>query len=159
MEDPAVDLWATDEVHFPQHGSRCRLWVPPETKDPVLLHKITNPNKLQTRCSPGFAEPRPLMPLLPELRGMSTPPHPTVVNHPATERTLPLTNHCDASLVLGFPFGFCLSLVRLWRKLLSHFVWHGTLTLHHVGSNDVSQRPRCQPRQHVYKIVIPSPHC
>ena len=38
MRDPAVDLWATDEVHFQQHGSRCRMWVPPETKDPILLH-------------------------------------------------------------------------------------------------------------------------
>jgi transposase len=27
-----------DEVHFQQHGSRCRMWVPPEIKDPVLLH-------------------------------------------------------------------------------------------------------------------------
>lgn len=26
-----------DEVHFQQHGSRCRMWVPPETKDPILL--------------------------------------------------------------------------------------------------------------------------
>ena len=39
--DPAVDLWAMDEVHFQQHGSRCRMWVPPETKDPVLLHHPT----------------------------------------------------------------------------------------------------------------------
>jgi len=30
-----------DEVHFQQHGSRCRMWVPPETKDPVLLHQPT----------------------------------------------------------------------------------------------------------------------
>ena len=27
-----------DEVHFQQHGSRCRMWVPPETRDPVLHH-------------------------------------------------------------------------------------------------------------------------
>ena len=27
-----------DEVHFQQHGSRCRMWVPPEVKEPVLLH-------------------------------------------------------------------------------------------------------------------------
>jgi len=38
MEHPGVDLWATDEVHFQQHGSRCRMWIPPEIKDPVLLH-------------------------------------------------------------------------------------------------------------------------
>jgi hypothetical protein len=36
--DPGVDLWALDEVHFQQYGSRCRLWVPPEDKDPILLH-------------------------------------------------------------------------------------------------------------------------
>jgi transposase len=41
MVDPRIDLWATDEVHFQQHGSRCRMWVPPETKDPVLLHAPT----------------------------------------------------------------------------------------------------------------------
>jgi len=38
MEDSTVDLWATDEVHFQQHGSRCQMWIPPETKDPILLH-------------------------------------------------------------------------------------------------------------------------
>jgi transposase len=41
MMDQAVDLWATDEVHFQQHGSRCQMWIPPETKDPVLLHAPT----------------------------------------------------------------------------------------------------------------------
>ena len=30
-----------DEVHFQQYGSRCRMWVPPEIKDPVLLHHPT----------------------------------------------------------------------------------------------------------------------
>src|ERR1019366_525297 len=41
MEDPTVDLWAIDEVHFQQHGSRCRMWIPPETKKPILLHHPT----------------------------------------------------------------------------------------------------------------------
>jgi len=41
MRDPAVDLWALDEVHFQQHGSRCRMWVPPEIKDPILYHHPT----------------------------------------------------------------------------------------------------------------------
>src|SRR5260370_28884625 len=40
MQDDSVDLWATDEVHFQQHGSRCRMWIPPEIKDPVLLHAL-----------------------------------------------------------------------------------------------------------------------
>jgi len=30
-----------DEVHFQQHGSRCRMWVPPEADDPVCLHAPT----------------------------------------------------------------------------------------------------------------------
>ena len=30
-----------DEVHFQQCGSRCRMWVPPEVKDPVLQHHPT----------------------------------------------------------------------------------------------------------------------
>ena len=34
MRDDAVDLWALDEVHFQQQGSRCRMWIPPETRDP-----------------------------------------------------------------------------------------------------------------------------
>lgn len=33
-----VDLWALDEVHFQQYGSRCRMWVPPEEREPVVLH-------------------------------------------------------------------------------------------------------------------------
>ncbi len=41
MADPTVDLWALDEVHFQQHGSRCRMWVPPEIKDPILHHHPT----------------------------------------------------------------------------------------------------------------------
>jgi transposase len=40
-QDPSVDLWALDEVHFQQHGSRCRMWVPAEVKDPILLHAPT----------------------------------------------------------------------------------------------------------------------
>jgi transposase len=31
-----------DEVHFQQHGSRCRMWVPPEVRDPVLCHAWTH---------------------------------------------------------------------------------------------------------------------
>jgi hypothetical protein len=36
-----VDLWAIDEVHFQQHGSRARMWIPPEVDDPVVLHYPT----------------------------------------------------------------------------------------------------------------------
>jgi len=39
--DKTVDLWAIDEVRFEQHGTVCRMWVPPEIKDPVLLHHPT----------------------------------------------------------------------------------------------------------------------
>ena len=40
-QESSVDLWALDEVHFQQHGSRCRMWVPADVKDPVLLHAPT----------------------------------------------------------------------------------------------------------------------
>ena len=36
-----MDVWAVDEVHFQLHGSRCRMWVPAENKDPVVLHNPT----------------------------------------------------------------------------------------------------------------------
>jgi transposase len=36
-----VDLWAGDEVHFQQFGSRCRMWIPPEVVDPILWHHPT----------------------------------------------------------------------------------------------------------------------
>jgi len=39
--DDNIDLWSLDEVHFQQHGSRCRMWVPPECKDPIVLHHPT----------------------------------------------------------------------------------------------------------------------
>ena len=39
--DPDIDMWAIDEVHFQQHGSRCRMWIAPEEKDPTLLHEPT----------------------------------------------------------------------------------------------------------------------
>lgn len=42
MSNPEIDLWAIDEVRFQQHGSRCRIWVAPEEKDPVLFHEPTH---------------------------------------------------------------------------------------------------------------------
>ncbi|MDR3455679.1 MAG: IS630 family transposase [Rhodoferax sp.] len=30
-----------DECHFQQHGTRCRMWIAPEVKDPVLTHAPT----------------------------------------------------------------------------------------------------------------------
>jgi transposase len=36
-----VELWSLDECHFQHHGTRCRMWVPPEIKDPVLIHAPT----------------------------------------------------------------------------------------------------------------------
>jgi len=41
MKDATVDLWALDEVHFQQQGSRCRMWVPAENKDPIVYHHPT----------------------------------------------------------------------------------------------------------------------
>lgn len=39
--NPEIDLWTIDEVHFQQYGSRCRMWVSPETKNPISLHHPT----------------------------------------------------------------------------------------------------------------------
>jgi transposase len=36
-----VDLWAMDGVRFQLHGSRCRMWIPSEIKDPVVYHHPT----------------------------------------------------------------------------------------------------------------------
>ena len=41
MRDDGIDLWALDEVHFQQQGSRCRMWIPPENKDPIVYHHPT----------------------------------------------------------------------------------------------------------------------
>jgi len=41
LNDERLDLWSLDECHFQQHGTRCRMWVPPEAKDPVVLHAPT----------------------------------------------------------------------------------------------------------------------
>ena len=35
------EIWSLDECHFQQHGTRCTMWVPPEEKDPVVLHAPT----------------------------------------------------------------------------------------------------------------------
>lgn len=39
--DKNNDIWFEDECHFQQHGSRCRMWIPPEQKDPIVLHAPT----------------------------------------------------------------------------------------------------------------------
>lgn len=35
------DIWFEDECHFQQHGTRCRMWIPPEEKDPIIQHAPT----------------------------------------------------------------------------------------------------------------------
>jgi transposase len=40
-DDEKIDLWALDEVRFEQHGTRCRMWIPPEVKEPFVLHHPT----------------------------------------------------------------------------------------------------------------------
>src|SRR3970282_2063025 len=39
-----VEIWSLDECHFQQHGSRCKMWVPPEDKDPIVLQEPTRKN-------------------------------------------------------------------------------------------------------------------
>jgi DDE superfamily endonuclease len=37
-----------DEYHFQQHGSRCRMWIPPESRrDPIVMHA---PRKKSVAC-------------------------------------------------------------------------------------------------------------
>lgn len=48
MAAPTIDLWAIDEVHFQQHGSRCRMWIPPEDIDPICLHEPANTSMKKT---------------------------------------------------------------------------------------------------------------
>jgi hypothetical protein len=61
-----VDLWSLDECHFQQHGSRCRMWIPPEVRNPVVMHASTRKSvacfgavdlgtgRFVSRCSPIF---------------------------------------------------------------------------------------------------------
>jgi transposase len=39
--DDRLDLWSLDECHFQQHGTRCRMWIPREDRDPIVLHAPT----------------------------------------------------------------------------------------------------------------------
>jgi transposase len=41
LMDDRLDVWSLDECHFQQHGTRCRMWIPPEDKDPVVQHAPT----------------------------------------------------------------------------------------------------------------------
>jgi len=36
-----IDICYEDECHFQQHGSRCKMWIPPEEMDPIVLHAPT----------------------------------------------------------------------------------------------------------------------
>jgi hypothetical protein len=41
QDNDNIDLWALDEVRFEQHGTRLRMWIPPEVKGPFVLHHPT----------------------------------------------------------------------------------------------------------------------
>lgn len=41
LKNKGNDIWFEDECHFQQHGTRCRMWVPPEEKDPIIQHAPT----------------------------------------------------------------------------------------------------------------------
>jgi len=41
MNHERLDLWSLDECHFQQHGTRCRMWIPREDHDPIVLHAPT----------------------------------------------------------------------------------------------------------------------
>jgi len=33
------EVWSQDECHFHQNGTRCRMWIPPEIKAPIVIHE------------------------------------------------------------------------------------------------------------------------
>lgn len=39
FQNENYDIWAIDEVLFQQQGTRCRMWFPPEEKEPVVLQQ------------------------------------------------------------------------------------------------------------------------
>lgn len=41
VKEKKYEIWSQDECHFQQHGSRCRMWIPPEDKDPVVYQEPT----------------------------------------------------------------------------------------------------------------------
>ena len=73
-----------DEVHFQQHGSRCRMWVPPEVTDPVCRHAPTRKSisyfgavrlrdgKLCTSQPEGSFDARTCWDFLRKLRGVAS---------------------------------------------------------------------------------------
>lgn len=41
LKNQRNDIWFEDECHFQQHGTRCRMWIPPEENDPIVRHAPT----------------------------------------------------------------------------------------------------------------------
>jgi transposase len=80
-----LELWAIDEVHFQQHGSRCRMWIPPENKDPVVFHYPTRRSvgyfgavrlrdgKFVFRPEPGQFDAQTFFAFLKQLRSVTAP--------------------------------------------------------------------------------------
>jgi hypothetical protein len=66
MQDPAVQLWCEDEVHFQRHSSLVRMWAPkgrqPRVLSPSVRHKVgffgalnLKTGQLVTREAPTFS--------------------------------------------------------------------------------------------------------
>ena len=41
MQSGKYEIWSTDECHFQQNGTRCRMWIPKEIKNPVVKQEPT----------------------------------------------------------------------------------------------------------------------
>jgi transposase len=39
--DASIEIWSLDEAMFQLHGTSCKMWVPPEVRDPVVLMRPT----------------------------------------------------------------------------------------------------------------------
>lgn len=141
-----------DEVHFQQHGSRCRMWIPPEVKDPVCPHAPTRKaisyfgavrlrdGKLCTSKPEGHFDAQTCWDYLRQLRGVASRSGRRVVviidnaryHHANLHRAWRLEQEPDFTLLFLPPYSPQLNPVeRVWkllRRLWLHNRFFGSLT-------------------------------
>ena len=39
IDTSKYEVWCQDECHFHQNGTRCKMWIPPEVKEPIAFHE------------------------------------------------------------------------------------------------------------------------
>lgn len=150
LNDERLDLWSLDECHFQQHGTRCRMWVPCEDRDPIVLQASTRKSvalfgavslrtgTLVTMFAPRFnaATFESFLTLLLQYRHPSHPFMVTILDNAKYHHAValdPFFEHHDSVLRADFlpPYSPKLSPVeRVWkyiRKLATHNQYFATL--------------------------------